>query len=244
MILLLLLLAVSPALLPAAETSFDVIHHKTLFPNGHGVLSISDEGIRFEAKDADNSRSWKYLDIQFLDRVSPTELVVLTFEDVRRFAGLDKRYRFELVSGEIGNDLFAQMSRRLGRPVSNRVFAPPEHELKLDVAAKHLHRFGGCQGRVLATGTAIYFQADHKTHSHEWLLDRDIDSVWSADRYQLDVHVRNPGGRVHSIERFRFLLKEPLATEWYRRLKLELYDVNGEDKAGAPRHSSVDRTAR
>ncbi len=234
MIVLLLVLVALPALLPAAETSFDVIHHKMLFPNGRGVLSISDEEIRFEAKDADNSRSWKYLDIQFLDRLSPSELVVLTFEDVRGFAGLDKRYRFELVSGEIGNDLFTQMTRRLGKPVSNRVFALPEHEVKFDVAVKHLHRFGGCQGRVLATGTAIYFQADDKAHSHEWLLDRDVDSVWSADRYQLDVHVRNPSGPVHSIERFRFLLKEPLATKWYRRLKLDLYDLRGEETDGAP----------
>ena len=223
MISLLLLLVVLPGLLPAAESSFDVIHQKTLFADGRGVLSISDEGIRFDAKRADNSRSWNYLDIQFLDRVSPTELVVLTFEDVRRFAGRDKRYRFRLTSGAIGDDLFAEMTRRLGRPVSNRVFEAPQQEVKLSVAVKYLHRFGGCQGRLSATAHAIYFQSDDETHSHEWQLDRDVDSVWSADRYQLDVHVRNPGGPVHPIERFRFLLKEPLDAQWYRRLKLQLY---------------------
>ena len=233
MIFLLLLLVVLPGLLPAAETSFDVIHHKALFADGRGVLSISDEGIRFDAKHADNSRSWNYLDIQFLDRVSPTELIVLTYEDIRRFAGRDKRYRFRLTSGAIGDDLFSEMTRRLGRPVSNRVFTLSEQEVRLDVSAKHLHRFGGCQGRVLATAGAIYFKSDDKSHSHEWLLDRDVDSVWSADRYQLDVHVRSPGGPVHPIERFRFLLKEPLDAHWYRRLKLELYELSGGKASGA-----------
>ena len=232
MIFLLLLLAVLPGLLPAAESSFDVIHHKALFADGRGVLSINDEGIRFDAKHADNSHSWNYLDIQFLDRVSPTELVVLTYEDIRRFAGRDKRYRFKLTAGEIDDELFAEMTGQLGRPASNRVFETPQQEVKLSVAVKHLHRFGGCQGRVSATDRGIYFVSDDEKHSHEWQLDRDVDSVWSADRYQLDVHVRNPGGPVHSIERFRFLLKEPLDSEWYRRLKLELYELSSRAAGG------------
>ncbi len=215
MILRIVLLAGLAAALHAADNAFDVVHRKKLLPDGRGVLAIGEEEIRFEARDAGRSRRWKYADIQFLDRLDPTEIVVVTYENALPFTGRGKRYRFSLTSGEIDNELFAEMTERLAKPVSNRAFVIPAEDVEFAAGAKHLHRAGGCQGRLVFTAEAAYFQSAGGNHSREWMLDRDIESVWSADPYRLEIHARDPRGA-----RFRFLLKESLDGRFYRRLKL------------------------
>ncbi len=217
MILRIVLLAGLAAALHAADRAFDVVHRKKLLPDGRGVLTIAEQEIRFEARDAGRSRRWKYADIQFLDRLDPTEIVVVTYENALPFTGRSKRYRFSLTSGEIGSELFAEMAERLAKPVSNRAFSIPKQGVAFAAGAKHLHRAGGRQGRLVFTAEAAYFQSAGGNHSRQWRLDRDIESVWSAGPYQLEIHARYPRGA-----RFRFLLKEPLDGQFYRRLKLKL----------------------
>ena len=217
MILRIVLLAGFAAALHAADGAFDVVHRKKLLPDGRGILAIGADEIRFEARDAGRSRRWQYADIQFLDRLGPTEIVVVTYENALPFTGRGKRYRFSLTSGEIGNQLFASMTDRLAKPVSNRAFSIPAEGVAFAAGAKHLHRAGGCQGRLVFTAETAYFQSAGGNHSREWMLDRDVDSVWSAGPYQFEIHARDPRGA-----RFRFLLKEPLDGRFYRRLKLQL----------------------
>ena len=82
-----------------AQTSFEVVRKKPLWPNAKGPLVIGDDGVEFRRGD-DESRSWSYAAIQSLDRISPTEITVLTYEDVAWRLGQDRSYRFTLLSGE------------------------------------------------------------------------------------------------------------------------------------------------
>ncbi len=220
MILRIVLLAGLAAALHAADNAFDVIHRKKLLPDGRGMLAIGEEEIRFEARDAGRSRRWKYVDIQFLDRLGPTEIVIVTYENALPFTGHGKRYRFLLTSGEIGNELFTSMTDRLAKPVSNRAFSIPQKGVEFAAGAKHLHRADGCRGLLVFTTETAYFQSADGNHSREWMLDRDIDSVWSAGPYRFDIHAARAGA--YRAARFRFLLKEPFDRQFYRRLKLRL----------------------
>ena len=220
------------------ETTFEVIHKKRFQPDSKGVLRIADEEILFDAQNEKHSRRWAYRDIRFLDRVGPAEIILHTYENVRLTLGRDKRYRFVLTAGELTVDQFNHVSAKVGKPVANRSFVSPENP-EYEIPVKHRHQFGGCQGRLLFTESRIFFQSDavkkgpeqpparERPHSREWILARDVDSVWSADAYHLELHVYDGEQRRTNRTRiFRFDLKQKLDQDFLRNLKLRLYHLN------------------
>jgi hypothetical protein len=207
----------------AAQT-FDVIHKKPHWPNGQGRIHISEEAIAFEARKEKNSRSWSYTDIQHFDRVSKSEFVILSYEDQKWKLGRDREFRFVISSGELTDDLMETISSRLGKPVTNRVVGEVAAQYELPV--KHLHTFGGCEGRLLFTNDAVYYSTEHAADAREWKLARDVRAVSSVDPYLLDIRVFENNRREFSRTRvYRFQLKESLDPEWYRALKLRLYGL-------------------
>ena len=210
--LALVLCMVAPLL--AAET-FTVIHKKTAWSDGHGTVEITDDGISFQAKKEKRSRRWGWLDIQHFDRISETEFVVLSYEDRKRYLGRDRSWRFLITDGKLTDSLFREISGKLTRPPTNRVVRD-QPALRYSVPVKHLHTFGGCEGELRFTDEAIYYVTDHTRDAREWLLARDVDSIWSSSKYNLEVHAHD--SRLH-----RFDLKEPLDAEYYRKLKLRLF---------------------
>ena len=207
----------------SAETAFEVIHKNRFWPDGKGVLRITQEAIEFDAADKEHSRRWTYRDIRFLDRVGPHEIVLHSYEDVALHLGRDKRYRFLITSGEFTEPEFKRISNKIGKPVANRSFAlpPGRHD---EIPVKHPHRFGGCEGKLLFTESRIFYEAGNERHSREWVLERDVESVWSADPYHFEVHVHEGGRRRFSrIRIFRFDLKQAIDAEFYRSLKLQLH---------------------
>ncbi len=221
---LLALLILTSGLL-AAET-FQVIHKKHACWDGQGTLTIDDNGIRFDAKKKKRSRSWAWLDIQHFDRISPKEVNILTYEDEKRFLGRDRSYRFLLTDGEISGELFSLIEAKLGRPVTDRVVAGAREAAGYALPVKHLHSFGGCEGTLRFTRDAVLYVTEHLKDARRWRLDRDLDSVWSADPYQLELHVYENNRREFSRTRiFKFDLKQPLDPAFYRDLKLRLYKL-------------------
>ena len=208
----------------SAET-FPVIHRKTAWRDGKGTVEITDGGIVFTAKKQKNSRKWSWLDIQYFDRISETEFNILTYEDQKRYLGRDRSYRFVITDGKLTDALFERISRHLGRPVTNRVVREPAKVL-YRVPVKHLHTFGGCEGTLEFTRDAIYYVTAHKKDARQWLLARDVNSVWSMNPYQLALHVYDNNRREFSRTRvYQFDLKRPLDAAFYRELKLKMYQL-------------------
>jgi len=209
----------------AAET-FSVVHLRDAWWNGGGTVEFTDDGIVYTADKAEHSRNWTWLDIQHFDRISETEFEVLTYEDQRRYLGRDRSYRFRITDGAISDALFERIAAALGRPVTNRVIGetPPA---RFTVPVKHRHAFGGCEGELRFTDEAIYFVSDNPAHSREWRFDRDIESVWSRNPYQFEVHVWENNRREFSGTRiYEFQLKQPLDEVLYRELNLALFQLN------------------
>ena len=81
--------------------------------------------------------------------------------------------------------------------------------------------------------TSITFREDRASRdrhrSRAALDDRNHDHA--ADRYQLELHVFATGRHDFDDTRvYRFQLKQPLAPDIYRDLKLRLYDLRSEDR--------------
>ncbi|MBI1355736.1 MAG: hypothetical protein GC160_15460 [Acidobacteria bacterium] len=212
-----------------AQTSFQVVRKKPLWPDAEGTLVIDEAGVEFRRGEG-QSKSWPYEEIQGFDRISPTEIEVLTYEDVAWRLGQDRSYRFALLSGEIDDTLFESMTRKIGRPVTDRIVeGKPDDAPQLPV--KHLKPFGGSEGELIFGESAIYYATDAPRQSREWRLDRDVDSVWAAHRYQLELHVFEAGRHdFDDVRVYRFQLKDPLDPDLYRNLKLRLYGLRAEDR--------------
>jgi hypothetical protein len=213
---------------PLAAQTFSVTHEKRFRGDGRGTIEVTDEGIRYSSERPEDSRNWPYRDIQHLDRISPREFVLLSYEDETRYLGRDRSYRFVLTEGELTDAIFEKISRRLGRPVTDRVVpdkVAPEHA----VPVKHNHTFGGCEGVLRFTGDAIVYDTENRRDARVWKLGRDIGSVWSRDRYHLEIHVyennRRKFGRTRAYD---FSLKAPLDPALYKELRLRLYDLEAE----------------
>jgi hypothetical protein len=207
----------------AAQT-FDVIHKKAHWPDGQGRIHISEEAIAFEARDEKHSRRWSYTDIQHFDRVSNSEFVILSYEDQKWKLGRDREFRFVITSGELTDGLMDTISQRLGKPATNRVVS--EVAAKYELPVKHLHTFGGCEGRLLFTDDAVYYSTPHAVDAREWKLARDVRAVSSADPYLLEIRVFENNRREFSRTRvYKFALKQPLDAGFYRNLKMKLYDL-------------------
>jgi hypothetical protein len=212
--------------LPAMAQTFLVVHKKAFRPDGAGELIFSEDAIEFRSAGKEqNSRKWAYGDVQHLDRVSPTELVVLSYEDQKWRLGRDREFRFVLMEGMIGGELFETLRSRLGRPATNRVVAEVEAPL-YEIDVKHLHTFGGCEGRLLFTQTGVVYKTAHAKDAREWRIDSDVESVWSQGRYQLEIHVYENNRREFSATRvYQFALKQRLNNEFYSNLKRRLYGL-------------------
>jgi hypothetical protein len=210
------------------QIEFEAIRKKPLWLDQSGIVRIDESGISFSSNGEDTARSWSYEDIQYLDRVSPTEFTLLSYEDVAWILGRDRTYRFELTAQEFTDELFETVAARIGKPVTDRVTERPA-VVEQQILAKHLKTFGGSEGTLYFSPERIVYSTGAQQQAREWLLDRDVHSVWSSERYRLEIHVYegNPGAfRKPTV--YKFALKGPLDGEFYRRLKLRLYAVDRE----------------
>ena len=221
--MLLLLLTAAPL---SAQT-LSVVHKKDFWRDGRGDIEITEEAVIYRAGKKTDSRQWTYADIRHLDRISEREFVLLTYEDQKWFLGKDRRYHFVITEGRLNDSLFRTISTRLGKPVTNRVLGTIG-DVRYEIPVKHLHPWDGCEGRLRFTVDRVYYLADKEKHRREWLLARDVHSVWSMDRFQLEIHTYE--GRRDGFSRtrvHRFQLKQPLDHLFYRDLKLKLHHLEG-----------------
>jgi hypothetical protein len=210
---------------PLAAQTLGVIHEKRLWGDGVGTLEITDEGIRYASKDPDESRFWSYQDIQHLDRISERECILLSYEDEGRYLGRDRSYHFIITDGKLTDELFRKISERMTVPVTDRKI-PVNVAPKYSIRVKHLHTFGGCEGTLEFTEDSVIYNTGDMKDARVWRLDRDVQSLWSSDRYRMEIRVYENNRREFSSTRaYRFVLKTPLDPGVYRNLKLKLYKL-------------------
>jgi hypothetical protein len=210
---------------PLAAQAFKVIHVKTLCRDGRGEVEFTDKGVAYKAAKEKNSRFWKYVDIQYFDRLSEKEFTILSYEDQRLLLGRDKEYRFRITDGTLTDEDFRKIQGWLGKPSTDRVI-PEITGLEYEIPAKHLHTLGGCEGMLEFTKDAIYYVTPDKKDARVWRLGLDVQSVWSNDPYRLEIYTYDNNRREFSRTReYQFDLKKPLDSTFYRKLKLKLYDL-------------------
>jgi hypothetical protein len=213
----------------SAET-FPVALVKPLWRDGKGTLEIGDRGITYRAN-AKKQMSWKWLDIQYCDRLSRTEFVILTYRDGWKLLGRDRQYHFRITKGELSDALFERISGHLKRPVTDRVI-PQQIAATYSIPVKREGAFKGSEGTLEFSNDTIYYVTSGRRDARVWRMDRDIAWVWSDDPYRLEIRAYDNNRREFSRTAiYKFDLKEKLDPDFYRRLKLRLYNLEANGNA-------------
>ncbi len=235
---IILFLTLAP--LAAAET-FPSVLVKPAWPDRKGTLEIGGQGITFTPQAESKAPawfgrhrarrlSWKWLDIQYFDRISEKEFLIVTYQGDWRLPGRDKRFLFRIVKGELNEALFETISRSLNRPLTNRV-PPRQIAAAYSIPVRREHTFGGTEGQLEFTAGTIYYITKQDQDSRVWQMDRDVSSVWSGDPYQLEVRVYEGGRRdIGRTVTYTFDLKEKLDASFYRELVLKLYRLEANNQ--------------
>ncbi len=223
MILLALLLATLP--LAAAEFSDGARWKRPLRPDVRGTLTIGPQGVAFRPlKKAARVLEWAVTDVQHLDRVSRSEIVIQSYADSTLRLGRDRRYRF-VTDGPIPDEVHAGLSSRIGKPATDRVVIEPR-DADVRIPAKHVRPLHGSEGTIYLSPEWIAYRTEARGQSRMWRLDRDVEAVWSSDPYRLEIHaLAGSEAFLRRSQVYRFSLKAPLDPAYYAALRRKLYDL-------------------
>src|SRR5215475_8382957 len=212
----------------AAAQSFEFqVERELLLRNHRGTLVITQDGIEYRTDQKNESRSWRYKDIQQIKIESPTVLEILTYEDQRQMLGRDRIFRFRLLEGKITPEVSALLVAKAARPVATSVAPVTNGEPKYETAVKHLHAFGGCEGALRIYPDRVTFEStDKPEHSRYWRYS-DIQGFGHPSRYRFEITTFEDkfGGPTKVYD---FQLKEDLPAStydyvWVRVNPAELY---------------------
>jgi hypothetical protein len=187
--------------------------HDHLRKTGAGTLSVHDSGIAFEERgEPSHNRSWTWDDIQQLT-VEAGRVRVLSYEDRKWQGGRDAQVVF---IGKVPEEALAAFRQRLGAKFVAAVGAVPADAL-WRIPVKLRERFGGSEGELALAREQLLYVSSERGESRTWLIEL-IDSVSSANPYELTVYTRERAGWTRGPREFRFQLKRPMSEQQYQVL--------------------------
>lgn len=207
---------------PVRAQTLHVRHDHDPWGACEGELHFTENGIRYDTEKEEHRRDWAWVDIQSFDRWSAERFSVLSYEDLAWHFGLDRSFDFTVLPGEAGLEpaTFENIAQQLARPVTDRI--PKVVEPEYQVAVKHLHVFGGCEGTLTFGTDWVVYETDHTEDARSWRRDKHIANVWSSNEFELELRVLEENRRAFDkAKRFVFQLKEPLDPDYYEALRRE-----------------------
>jgi hypothetical protein len=170
----------------AQSFEFSVEHEHTL-RDCRGQLIITAENVEYLSAHKEDSRVWSYKEIRQIKVVSPTKLEITSYEDQKRMLGRDRVFKFELLDGQITPEISALFVEKTNYPVATSVLPETAEPPKNEIAVKHLHTFGGCEGVLkIYSDRAVYESADKRERSRYWRW-ADIQSISRSGPYGFSI---------------------------------------------------------
>lgn len=180
----LVLYAASFALAQSYE--FEVEHQRAL-RNHTGKLLITSERIEYRTDQKNESRIWQYNELRQITIVSPTEIVLTSYEDQKRMLGLDRVYKFTLLEGRITPAISTLLLEKSPRPPATSVMPTDEGAPLYSVPVKHLHRFGGCLGALKIYADRIVYQTQGEENDSRYWRYSDVQSFSQSERFRFEI---------------------------------------------------------
>jgi hypothetical protein len=205
---------------PEAPTYTFTVREDRLVGGRDGTLTLTVDKVEYRSKDGEHGGAWAYRDIQRFEVLSPTRVRITTYEDTKLF-GRDRSITLDLTSAELTLEVSDFLRSRLPRPFvtwfTERGGAPIA-----ELAVKHNHRFGGCQGMLAVhDDRLVYVSDDDDGHGSRTWLWTDLRGVSRPDPYRLELatYERELG----SSRAFKFELKEGMSDAAYDAIWQRVY---------------------
>lgn len=197
--------------LPLQATTYSFrVKHLHIFGGCEGKLIISNDQIRYQSELRDHSRIWTYAHIKKVERKGLRKLIVHTYEDQALQFGRDKPFEFEFLDGVVSDEVFNFIIVRVGRPAHRADSPAIPAGGRYEIAAKHLHTFGGCEGTLKITDTYMEYVTRHKKDARLWKY-LDIKRIEQKSLYRLSIYTYEDQLLQFGRDKvFHFELKEPL----------------------------------
>ena len=150
--------------------------------------------------------------IKLFEILSPTQVRIWTYKDRKLLLGSDESLTFKIVEGQIDQKVSDFLRESIGRPFVTSL-TDEESTPLAQIAVKHSHRFGGCEGMLNIYPDRLVYesQTGHDSRSWRWT---DIRSVGRSDIYRFDVETFEPQLGASSRS-FNFILKEQIPDKTY-----------------------------
>ena len=141
-----LFVALSAPLAARAQSFEFPVEHQHTLRNCRGTLYIGTDKIEYRTAHKEDARVWRYIDIRQIKVKSPTTLAITSYEDQKRMLGRDRIFKFKLLDVQISPEVSALLVEKAKYPVATSVLPEAAEPPKYELAVKHLHTFGGCEG--------------------------------------------------------------------------------------------------
>lgn len=181
-----LLILSAPIMARAQSFEFSVEHQHTL-QDCRGTLTITADKIEYQTVHKEDVRVWRYLEIRQIQVISPTKLEITSYEDQKRMLGRDRIFTFKLLDGQISPQISALFIEKTRYPVATSVMPVTAESPKFELAVKHLHTFGGCEGMLKIYADRVVYQSADKTENSRYWRWSDIQSISRSGAYQFSV---------------------------------------------------------
>lgn len=204
-----------------AKTYTYKVKHLHAVGSCQGLLTVGENEVRYESDYRKDSRIWSYIQIKKVERQSAYKLTIHTYEDQTLQLGRDKLFDFEFLDGRVDEELFNFMVTGMSKAKAPEpASAPPGG--RWEIAAKHDHLFGGCEGTLKITDAAVEYVTGH-SDARLWKY-LDIKRFESPSTYELLVYTYEDQTWQFGRDKvFRFELKEPLRPEIYEYMRERLH---------------------
>lgn len=201
----------------AAGPPFELFVRKDhLLGSSSGTLSITQEAVEYKTSHVDDRRRWIYEDIKQVHVLSSTRISILTFEDQGRLRlGADRVFAFEVLRGEVTQDLVSFLLERIERPVVTAVMPQQSGDPLFRAPVKHERSGKGSDGNLLLYNDHLVYMSERGDQARYWRFG-DIFAVLRLDRDRLQVMAYEGGGG--KIRPFTFELKVDLPEGFYDAL--------------------------
>lgn len=179
-----------------------------LFGAGDGTLVFTADGVDYLTSDVEEARQWAYDDLKQIQVLSPTQVVIETYEDQgwTRF-GADRTFRFEVIGDPASEELVTFLLDRVPQPLVVALVPTRDGAPRVRVPAKLRQRLRGSHGALELWDDYFIYRTDEDAHSRVWRLS-DLHLVFQPDRHRLTVAAYEGGG--DRTRTFAFDLKQPL----------------------------------
>ncbi|MDQ2675747.1 MAG: hypothetical protein M3Y34_02975 [Actinomycetota bacterium] len=203
---------------PAAPVYTFAVREDRLLGDRDGTLTLSVDKVEYRSEDGEHGGAWAYRDIQRFEVLSKTRVRITTYEDTK-LLGRDRSITLDLTGDELAAEVSDFLRARLPRPFVTW-FTDRERPALAELAVKHNHRFGGCQGTLAIYDDRLVFASDDGHGSRTWVWT-DLRGVSRPGPYRLELSTYER--ELGSSRAFTFELKEGLADAVYDAIWQRVY---------------------